>query len=149
MPAHFWKLLSTLVGWKFAHLISQLMTGIQQKLFRLKTCPQGLLQAQEEKSGFRIFTTSYFACFCKNWPLKSKNDNQISKTVARIWSNENVMHFWYCVIGRYFLTWHSAVFWKGNGLHLNSSLLLNIWVECWNCCQFTSNLWCLHCAWMI
>ena len=45
------------------------MTGIRQKLFRLKTCPQGVLQAQDEKSGFWIFTRSYFACFCENWPL--------------------------------------------------------------------------------
>jgi hypothetical protein len=29
-----------------AYLISQPKTGIQQKVFRLKTCPQGVLQAK-------------------------------------------------------------------------------------------------------
>ena len=36
VASSFWKLLTNLVGWKFAYLISQLMTGIRQKLFRLK-----------------------------------------------------------------------------------------------------------------
>ena len=34
-----------------------LLTGFQQKLFRLKICPQGVLETQEEKFGFWIFTT--------------------------------------------------------------------------------------------
>ena len=34
-----------------------LRTGFQQKRFRLKTCPQVVLQAQEEKLRFWIFTT--------------------------------------------------------------------------------------------
>ena len=42
---------------------------ISTKNFRLKTFPQGVLQAQEEKSGFWIFTTSNFAC--EKWPLNS------------------------------------------------------------------------------
>ena len=44
--------------------------GIRQKLFRLKTYPQGVLQAQQEKSGFFIFTTSTLACISGKWPLK-------------------------------------------------------------------------------
>ena len=36
-------------------MIAQLRTGFRQKLFRLKTCPQGVLQAQQEKSGFFYF----------------------------------------------------------------------------------------------
>jgi hypothetical protein len=40
------KLLPNLTGWKTEYLIAQLRTGFQQKVFRLKTCPQGVLQAQ-------------------------------------------------------------------------------------------------------
>ena len=57
-----------MIFWKLAYLISQLRTGFRQNLLRLKTCPQGVLQAQEEKSRFWIFTTSNFACLWK-WPL--------------------------------------------------------------------------------
>ena len=52
------------------YLISQIMTGIWQKLFRLKTWPQGVLQAQYEKSIFFIFTTSLCACLAPNSLLK-------------------------------------------------------------------------------
>ena len=39
----FWNYLITdLVSWKLAYLISQPRTRIQQKVFRLKICPQGL-----------------------------------------------------------------------------------------------------------
>ena len=34
---------------KIEYLIAQLRTDIWKKNFRLKTCPQGVLQAQEEK----------------------------------------------------------------------------------------------------
>ena len=47
---------------KTEYLIDQLRTEIRQKRFRLKTCPQGVLQAQQEKSGFFIFTTTTSAC---------------------------------------------------------------------------------------
>ena len=40
------KLLLNLIGWKTEYLIAQLRTVSQQKLFRLKTYPQGVLQAQ-------------------------------------------------------------------------------------------------------
>ena len=42
----FSKLLVDLIGRKTEYLIDQLRTGFRQKLFRLKTCPQGVLQAQ-------------------------------------------------------------------------------------------------------
>ena len=45
----------------------------------MTTGPQGVLQAQEEKSGFWIFTRFYFACFCENWPLKRKIENKDTK----------------------------------------------------------------------
>ena len=64
------KLLVNLTSWKTEYLFAQLRTGFQQKLFRLKTCPQGVLQAQQEKSGFLIFTTSTLACISGKWPLK-------------------------------------------------------------------------------
>jgi hypothetical protein len=54
---NFLKLITNLVSRKLAYLISQPRTGIQQKVFKLKTCPQVLLQAQFEKYGFGIFTT--------------------------------------------------------------------------------------------
>ena len=38
------KLLTNLVSWKLAQLISQSRTGIQQQNFRLKGCSQGVLQ---------------------------------------------------------------------------------------------------------
>ena len=41
----FLKLLTNLVSWKLAYLISQPRTGIRQKNFRLKTRPLGVLQA--------------------------------------------------------------------------------------------------------
>ena len=63
-----------IIGWKFAYVrtwyLGKLMTGMQRKLFRLKTCPQEVLQVQEEKSGFWIIASSNFACLCENWPLK-------------------------------------------------------------------------------
>ena len=65
------KLLTNLRSWKLAYLISQLRTGFPQKLFRLKTCHQGAIQAQEEKSGFWIFTTSNFVCLREKQPLNS------------------------------------------------------------------------------
>ena len=68
-PDMFSKLLTNLIGWKIEYLIVQLRTGFRQKLFRLKTCPQGVLQAQQEKSGFLIFTTSTSACISGTWPL--------------------------------------------------------------------------------
>ena len=40
------KLVPNLTGWKTEYLIAQLRTGFRQKVFRLKTCPQGVLQAQ-------------------------------------------------------------------------------------------------------
>ena len=65
------KLLLNLTGWKTEYLIAQLRTGFRGKNFRLKTCPQGVLQAQQEKSGFLIFTTSTSACISGTWPLNS------------------------------------------------------------------------------
>ena len=53
------------------YLIDQLRTGFRQKLFSLKTCPQVVLQAQQEKSGFLIFTTSTPACISGKWPLNT------------------------------------------------------------------------------
>ena len=41
------------------------------KNFRLKTCPQGVHQAQYEKNIFCIFTSSNFAWPAQNSPLKS------------------------------------------------------------------------------
>ena len=38
--------LVNLTGWKTELLIAQLRAGIWRKVFRLKTCPQGVLQAQ-------------------------------------------------------------------------------------------------------
>ena len=61
------KLLINLIFWKLAYLISQLRTGFRKKLFRLKTCPQGVLLE------FLIFTTSVQGCLCEKWPLKSKS----------------------------------------------------------------------------
>ena len=40
------KLLVNLTFWKTEYLIAQLRTGIWQKNIRLKTCPQGVLEAQ-------------------------------------------------------------------------------------------------------
>ena len=40
------KLQVNLTGWKTEYLIAQLRTGFRQKFFRLKTCPQGVLEAQ-------------------------------------------------------------------------------------------------------
>ena len=40
------KLVTNLTGLKIEYLIAQLRTDFQQKVFRLKTCPQGALQAQ-------------------------------------------------------------------------------------------------------
>ena len=44
--AHELKLLVNLTGWKTEYLIAQLKTGFRQKVHRLKTCPQGVLEAQ-------------------------------------------------------------------------------------------------------
>ena len=52
LPDHFVKLLTNLAGWKVAYLISQLRTGIWRKLFWLKTCSQGVLQAQRNEIYF-------------------------------------------------------------------------------------------------
>jgi hypothetical protein len=56
------KQLTNLTGGKTEYLIAQLRTGFWKKHFRLKTCPQGVLQAQLEKSGVFILTTSVQAC---------------------------------------------------------------------------------------
>ena len=50
-------------------MIAQLRTGFRQKIFRLKTCPQGVLQAHEEKE----ITTSLLGCVAENSPLKTIN----------------------------------------------------------------------------
>ena len=60
-----------MISWKLVYLISHLRTGFPQKLLRLKTCPQGAVQAQEEKFGFLIITTSNFTSLYEKWPLKS------------------------------------------------------------------------------
>ena len=45
----------------------------QQKLFRLKAWPQGVLQqGQWKKSRFFIFTTTLQACLAEKFPLKAK-----------------------------------------------------------------------------
>ena len=47
-----WKLIArhvfetNLIVWKTEYLIAQLRTGFRQKLFRLKTCPQGVLSSE-------------------------------------------------------------------------------------------------------
>ena len=56
--------------WKTEYLIAQLRTGIWRKVIRLKTCPQGDLQAQWAKQRFFIFTRSYSAWLAQNSPLK-------------------------------------------------------------------------------
>ena len=56
---------------KFEYLIAQLRTGFRQKVFRLKTCPQGVLEAQQEKSKNLIFTTLLWAGPAQNPPLNT------------------------------------------------------------------------------
>ena len=46
VASSFCKVLANLTGWKTEYLIAQLRAGIWRKVFRLKTCPQGVLQAQ-------------------------------------------------------------------------------------------------------
>jgi hypothetical protein len=46
VASSFCKVLANLTGWKTEYLIAQLRAGIWRKVFRLKTCPQGKLQAQ-------------------------------------------------------------------------------------------------------
>ena len=52
------------------YLIAQLRPGFRQKLFGLRSSPQGILQAQLEKSGFLIFVTSIQAGPYEKWPIK-------------------------------------------------------------------------------
>ena len=65
------KLLVNLTFWKTEYLIAQLRTGFRQKVYRLKTCPQGVLEAQQEKSKNLIFTTLLWAGPALNPPLNS------------------------------------------------------------------------------
>ena len=44
--AHELKLVTNLTGWKTEYLIAQLRTGFRQKVYSIKTCPHGVLQAQ-------------------------------------------------------------------------------------------------------
>ena len=46
VASSFCKVLVDLTGWKTELLIAQLRAGIWRKVFRLKTCPQGVLQDQ-------------------------------------------------------------------------------------------------------
>ena len=46
--------ISNLTGWKTEYLIAQLRIGIRQKSIRLKTCPQGVLQAQHTRLNWDI-----------------------------------------------------------------------------------------------
>ena len=82
------KLLANLTGWKTEYLISQLRAGFEQKLYRLKTCPQGVLQAQYEKSFFfsflplssvpvwlKICYLSECLVFKPSWPCSGKLHN--------------------------------------------------------------------------
>ena len=70
MPAQSCNLLVDLTFWKTEYLIAQLRTGIWRKVIRVKTCPQGVLEAQLEKLEKNIFTRSYFAWLTQNSPLK-------------------------------------------------------------------------------
>ena len=89
LPAHFCKLLVNLTFWKTEYLIAQLRTGIWRKVIRHKTCPQGVLQAQEEKSRYFIFTTFLWACLAENLLLfKRKSLSEKIETIFDIvkWS---------------------------------------------------------------
>ena len=46
------KLCTNLTGWKTEYLIAQVRAEIWRKVFWLKTCPQGVLQAQYEEKYF-------------------------------------------------------------------------------------------------
>ena len=49
IAAHELKTTKNLTNSKTEYLIAQLRTGFRQNVLRLKTCPQGVLQAQQEK----------------------------------------------------------------------------------------------------
>ena len=76
---HFLKLLSNLVGWKLVHLIFQPRTRIWQNFFELKTCPQDVRQAQQEKSGLWIFSTSNYASLCEKWQIYLKTGHKLCR----------------------------------------------------------------------
>ena len=61
----------------------------QQKVYILKTCPHGVLEAQLEKSRFFIFTTSLCACLTQNGPLKKLN-----QVLSRTRNNNKMMKLW-------------------------------------------------------
>ena len=50
-----------------------------KKVFRLKTCPKGVLQTQLEKYRFCIFTRSYFAWLAENSPINKINLQQVNR----------------------------------------------------------------------
>ena len=61
-------------------------TGFWQTVFSTKTCPQGVLQVQQEKSRCFIFTTLLCACLTENLPLNRPNQ------ILRIfWKKEHIL----------------------------------------------------------
>jgi len=87
------KLLVNLTFWKTEYLIAQLRTGFRQKVFILKTCPQGVLKVQQEKSKNLIFTTLLWAGPAQNPPLNVEGQ-LISKTNCQAMDSSKKTNEW-------------------------------------------------------